>query len=40
MKEFGISLTEEEISQILKYYDTNKDGMISFNEFLAAIEGN
>lgn len=39
MKEFGVILTEEEVSQILKYYDTNKDGKISFDEFLAALEG-
>jgi Ca2+-binding EF-hand superfamily protein len=37
MRVWGVELTEEEVSQIVKYFDTNKDGKISFDEFLGAI---
>jgi len=39
MRDFGIDLSEVEISQILKYFDTNRDGKLSFDEFLRAIRG-
>jgi Ca2+-binding EF-hand superfamily protein len=39
MRDFGVDLSEVEISQILKYFDTNKDGKLSFDEFLRAIRG-
>ena len=39
MRDFGVDLSEVEVSQILKYFDTNKDGKLSFDEFLRAIRG-
>jgi hypothetical protein len=39
MRDFGVDLSEVEISQILKYFDTNRDGKLSFDEFLRAIRG-
>ncbi len=39
MRDFGVDLSEVEITQILKYFDTNKDGKLSFDEFLRAIRG-
>ena len=38
MDAFGVKLTEEEVSQVVKYFDLNKDGKISFSEFLSALE--
>lgn len=39
MRDYGLSLSELEITQIVKYFDTNNDGKISFEEFLRAIRG-
>lgn len=39
MRDFGVDLSEVEVSQILKYFDTNRDGKLSFDEFLRAIRG-
>ena len=39
MTSFGVPLNELEASQCLKYFDTNKDGKISFMEFLGAVRG-
>lgn len=39
MASFGVCLNEDETSQCLKYFDTNKDGKISFQEFLGAVRG-
>lgn len=39
MRDFGVELSEVEISQVLKYFDTNRDGKLSFDEFLRAIRG-
>ena len=39
MRDYGIKLSEIEVTQIVKYFDTNKDGKISFDEFLRAIRG-
>jgi Ca2+-binding EF-hand superfamily protein len=39
MCSFGVPLNELEASQCLKYFDTNKDGKISFTEFLGAVRG-
>lgn len=40
MRDFGLELSEIEVSQIVKYFDSNGDGKISFNEFLTAMRGN
>jgi len=39
MRDYGLKLSEFEITQIVKYFDTNKDGKISFDEFLRAVRG-
>lgn len=39
MRDYGIPITDDEVSAIVKYFDTNKDGKISFDEFLRAIRG-
>jgi Ca2+-binding EF-hand superfamily protein len=39
MRDYGLNLSEIEVTQIVKYFDTNKDGQISFDEFLRAIRG-
>lgn len=39
MRDFGIDLSEAEVSAILKHFDTNRDGKLSFDEFLRAIRG-
>jgi len=39
MRDYGMNLSELEVTQIVKYFDTNKDGKISFDEFLRAIRG-
>lgn len=40
MRDFGLELSEIEVTQIVKYFDSNGDGKISFNEFLTAMRGN
>jgi len=39
MRDFGLNISEAEVTAILKYFDTNKDGKLSFDEFLRAIRG-
>lgn len=39
MRDYGIPITDDEVSAVVKYFDTNKDGKISFDEFLRAIRG-
>ena len=39
MRDYGLSLSEIEVTQIVKHFDSNKDGQLSFNEFLRAIRG-
>ena len=39
MRDYGVGLTEPEITAIIKNFDSNKDGKLSFNEFLVAIRG-
>ena len=39
MRDYGVQLTEQEITAIVKNFDTNKDGKLSFDEFLRAIRG-
>jgi len=39
MRDYGLELSEIEIRQIVKHFDTNNDGKLSFDEFLRAIRG-
>ena len=39
MRDYGLQLSEIEVTQIVKHFDSNKDGQISFDEFLRAIRG-
>lgn len=39
MRDFGIDISENELTALLKYFDTNRDGKLSFDEFLRAIRG-
>ena len=39
MRDYGLTLSELEVTQIVKHFDTNKDGQLSFDEFLRAIRG-
>ena len=39
MRDYGLTFSEKEIDQIMKYFDTNGDGQLSFDEFLRAIRG-
>ena len=39
MRDYGLTLSEIEVTQIVKHFDTNKDGQLSFDEFLRAIRG-
>ena len=39
MRDYGLTLSEIEVTQIVKHFDTNKDGQLSFDEFLRAIHG-
>ena len=39
MRDYGIPITDDEVSAVVKYFDTNRDGKISFDEFLRAIRG-
>lgn len=39
MRDYGIPISDAEVTQIVKYFDTNKDGKISFDEFLRAVRG-
>jgi len=39
MRDYGVPLSEAEVSAIVKNFDTNKDGKLSFDEFLRAIRG-
>lgn len=36
---FGISLSQEEASNVLKSFDLNKDGHVSLDEFIVALRG-
>jgi len=39
LKEFGVSLSEEEAMGVLKIFDKDRSGTISFEEFLRALKG-
>jgi Ca2+-binding EF-hand superfamily protein len=39
MRDYGIPISDDETSAVVKYFDTNRDGKISFDEFLRAIRG-
>lgn len=39
MRDYGLTLSEIEVTQIVKHFDSNKDGQLSFDEFLRAIRG-
>ena len=39
MQDYGVSLTEQEISAIIKNFDSNRDGKLSFTELLRALQG-
>lgn len=39
MRDYGVDLSEIEITQIVKNFDTNKDGKLSFDEFIRAMRG-
>ena len=39
MRDYGIKISDDEVSAVVKYFDTNKDGKISFDEFLRAVRG-
>lgn len=39
LKDFGISLTEAEAHDVLKHFDIDGNGHISFNEFLRTLKG-
>ena len=39
MRDYGLNFSEIEVTQIVKHFDTNKDGQLSFDEFLRAIRG-
>ena len=39
MRDYGMNFSEIEVTQIVKHFDTNKDGQLSFDEFLRAIRG-
>jgi len=39
IRDYGIKISDLEVTAIVKYFDKNKDGKISFDEFLRAIRG-
>lgn len=39
MREFGLELSEIEVTEIVKHFDTNKDGKISFDELISMLRG-
>jgi len=39
MRDYGLDLSELEVTQIVKHFDTNKDGQLSFDELLRAMQG-
>mmetsp|Transcript_30404 Transcript_30404/g.39238 ORF Transcript_30404/g.39238 Transcript_30404/m.39238 type:complete len:568 (-) Transcript_30404:239-1942(-) len=39
LKDYGVHLTDKQFDILLDYFDDNKDGLISINEFLNGIRG-
>lgn len=39
MRDYGLQLSDIEVTQIVKHFDTNRDGQLSFDELLRAIRG-
>ena len=39
LKDFGISLTEEDAQRVLSAFDSDKNGSVSFDQFLRALRG-
>jgi Ca2+-binding EF-hand superfamily protein len=38
LHDFGIDLTEDEFQIVLKIFDRNQDGVVSFKEFVSELE--
>ena len=38
--DFGVQVTKEEAAQVLEHFDVDKNGLVSFNEFLRTLKGN
>ena len=39
LADYGISLAEDEFEMVMSKFDSNRDGFVSFDEFLRAIRG-
>lgn len=39
MRDYGVNITDEEVEAVVNFFDTTKNGKISFDEFLRAIRG-
>jgi Ca2+-binding EF-hand superfamily protein len=39
MRDFGLELSEIEVSEIVKHFDSNNDGKISFDEMITMLRG-
>ena len=39
LKESNVNLSDSEVSQLFNYFDTNKNGLIEFDEFIVAVRG-
>ena len=39
LREYGVNISKKEADVLLNYLDTNKDGYVSYDEFLTGIRG-
>jgi Ca2+-binding EF-hand superfamily protein len=39
LKDYGITITKEEATQVLEHFDRDRNGTVDFNEFLRAMKG-